>query len=69
MSLRPTPCRDVPAATAAIARAAFPHGSPYMAAPLCACVTTLGRSLPTPSSRPSSPLAGSRPNARGDWRW
>ena len=30
MSLRPTPCRDVPAATAAIARAAFPHGSPYL---------------------------------------
>lgn len=30
MSLRPTPCRDVPAATADIARAAFPHGSPYL---------------------------------------
>jgi transposase len=30
MSLRPIPCRDVPAATAAIARAAFPHGSPYL---------------------------------------
>ena len=30
MSLRPTPCRDVPAATAAIARAAFPNGSPYL---------------------------------------
>ena len=30
MSLRPTPCCDVPAATAAIARAAFPHGSPYL---------------------------------------
>ena len=30
MSLRPIPCRDVPAATAAVARAAFPHGSPYL---------------------------------------
>src|SRR3954451_2459787 len=30
MSLRPTPCRDVPAATAAVARAAFPHGSAYL---------------------------------------
>src|SRR5215208_2162993 len=30
MSLRLTPCRDIPAATAAIARAAFPHGSPYL---------------------------------------
>src|SRR5688572_24583862 len=29
MSLRPTPCRDNPAATAAVARAAFPHGNPY----------------------------------------
>jgi transposase len=30
MSLRPTPCRDVPAATAAVARAAFPHGNSYL---------------------------------------
>jgi transposase len=30
MSLRPTPYRDVPAATAAVARAAFPHGSPCL---------------------------------------
>jgi transposase len=30
MSLRSIPCRDVPAATATIARAAFPHGSPYL---------------------------------------
>ncbi|ANY81184.1 hypothetical protein BB934_25630 [Microvirga ossetica] len=30
MSLRPTLCRDVPAATAAVAHAAFPHGNPYL---------------------------------------
>jgi transposase len=30
MSLRPTLCRDVPASTAAVARAAFPHGNPYL---------------------------------------
>jgi transposase len=30
MSLRPTPCHDVPASTAAVARAAFPHGNPYL---------------------------------------
>jgi len=30
MSLRPTPYHDVPAATSAIARAAFPHGNPYL---------------------------------------
>ncbi len=30
MSLRPTPYRDVPVATAAVARAAFPHGSPNL---------------------------------------
>ncbi len=30
MSLRPTQCRDVPAATAAVTRAAFPHGNPYL---------------------------------------
>src|SRR5918998_1606815 len=30
MSLRPTPYRDVPVATAAVARAAFPHGNPYL---------------------------------------
>jgi transposase len=30
MSLRPTLCRDVPASTAAVAQAAFPHGNPYL---------------------------------------
>lgn len=30
MLLRPTLCRDVPASTAAVAKAAFPHGNPYL---------------------------------------
>ncbi|MBV8868569.1 MAG: transposase, partial [Acetobacteraceae bacterium] len=30
MSLRPTPSGSVPATTAAVARAAFPRGNPYM---------------------------------------
>ena len=64
MSLRSIPCRDVPAATATIARAAFPHGSPYLR-----LRDHLGTIFTMPSSRPSLPVAGSRPNARGDWRW
>src|SRR3982750_3132620 len=30
MSLRPTPCADIPANTAAVARAAFPKGNVYL---------------------------------------
>ena len=30
MSLRPILCSDVPASTAAVAQAAFPHGIPYL---------------------------------------
>ena len=30
MSLRPTPCADIPANTAAAARAAFPKGNVYL---------------------------------------
>src|SRR5690349_20867243 len=30
MSLRPQPCPEVPASTAAVARAAFPRGNPYL---------------------------------------
>jgi transposase len=30
MSLHPTACTEVPASTAAVARAAFPRGNPYL---------------------------------------
>jgi hypothetical protein len=30
MSLKPYPIQSVPAETARVARAAFPHGSPYL---------------------------------------
>ena len=33
MSLRPTPCADIPANTAAAARAAFPKGNVYLRLP------------------------------------